>query len=52
MISVALTGSAINIIKIDGMAPIYGPKNGIIFVMPTITLTRTAYGILNIRVNM
>ena len=31
-----------------GIAPIYGPKNGITFVTPTITLTSNVYGIFNI----
>ena len=30
------------------MAPIKGPKNGIILVIPTITDTNKVYGILNI----
>ena len=40
-----LIGSANTIRTALGIAPINGPKNGIIFVTPTITLTSNVYGI-------
>ena len=43
-----LIGSAISTIKKQGIAPMIGPKNGITFVTPTITLISTAYGRLSI----
>ena len=36
----------------DGMAPIKGPKNGIILVIPIITLISTAYGMFTILQNI
>ena len=41
-------GSTIKINIAVGIAPINGPKYGITFVTPTNTLTKSAYGILNI----
>ena len=38
-------GSCNNIRIADGIAPINGPKNGITLVTPTITLTKSVYGI-------
>ena len=32
-------------INAEGISPISGPKNGIILVIPIITLTSSAYGI-------
>ena len=43
-------GSASAIRTALGIAPIYGPKNGITLVTPTITLTSIAYGIFKIDV--
>ena len=45
----ALMGLIIKIIMALGTAPRYGPKNGITFVMPTMTLISNAYGNLKIR---
>ena len=41
-------GSAMSTMKKHGTAPMIGPKNGMTFVTPTITLIRTAYGRLSI----
>ena len=43
----ACFGFTIKIRTILGIAPRYGPKNGIIFVIPTITLIRSGYGNCN-----
>ena len=40
-----LIGFANRISNVLGIAPIYGPKNGITLVTPTITLTNIVYGI-------
>ena len=48
----ACFGSTINTRKVLGIAPIYGPKNGITLVTPTITLTKSAYGVPIILVHM
>ena len=40
-----LPGSIKSTKKALGMAPIYGPKNGMILVTPTITLINSGYGI-------
>ena len=45
-------GLIIRTISADGIAPIKGPKNGIILVMPTKTLISKAYGILQSDVTM
>ena len=42
-------GSVIVTIITQGTAPISGPKNGITFVTPTITLTSSVYGIFRIQ---
>ena len=47
----AITGDSIKITSADGTAPINGPKNGIIFVTPTITEISMALGNLNIRLH-
>ena len=44
----AFTGDKNKIMKNDGIAPINGPKKGIIFVIPMIKDTKIEYGILNI----
>ena len=44
----AFVGDTNSIIIPDGIAPINGPKNGIIFVTPIITDINKVYGILNI----
>ena len=44
----AFVGDTNNIIINDGIAPINGPKNGIILVTPIITDINKVYGILNI----
>ena len=41
----AWIGSIIKINKRQGIAPKNGPKNGIIFVTPTMTLTSSAWGV-------
>ena len=39
----ACIGEAVKMMSADGIAPMKGPKNGMMFVMPTIKLTSTAY---------
>ena len=41
-------GSTSRTSSADGTAPINGPKNGMIFVTPTMTEISSAYGILSI----
>ena len=42
---IAWIGETNRIIIADGMAPINGPKNGIIFVIPIMTEINKTYGI-------
>ena len=44
----AWIGDTNKMIMADGIAPINGPKNGIIFVIPIITEINKTYGILQI----